>query len=118
MMSDVAYVGLGSNLASPSQQLKSALRELHQHNQISVQGCSHLYRSAPMGPQDQPDYVNAVCQVTTSLAPLELLDELQALELKHGRTRDGEKWGPRTLDLDILMFNLSLIHISEPTRPY
>ncbi|MFC4700894.1 2-amino-4-hydroxy-6-hydroxymethyldihydropteridine diphosphokinase [Glaciecola siphonariae] len=105
MMSDSAYIGLGSNLASPSEQIKQALVELHAHHQICVQRCSHLYQSAPMGPKDQPDYVNAVCRLTTSLAPLELLDILQDIEQNHGRERIGEKWGPRTLDLDMLMFN-------------
>ncbi|WP_371193644.1 2-amino-4-hydroxy-6-hydroxymethyldihydropteridine diphosphokinase [Glaciecola sp. SC05] len=118
MMSDIAYVGLGSNLASPSEQLKSALVELHQHEQICVQGCSHLYRSAPMGPKDQPDYVNAVCQLTTSLSPIELLDVLQAQELKHGRERLGEKWGPRTLDLDLLMFNELRMQSERLTLPH
>lgn len=118
MMSDIAYLGLGSNLAAPSQQLISALRELHRHRQISVQGCSHLYRSAPMGPQDQPDYVNAVCQLTTSLSPLELLDELQAIEAEHGRERLGEKWGPRTLDLDLLMFNDVRMQSERLTLPH
>lgn len=105
MMSDKAFLGLGSNLSTPAEQIKSALIELHQHSQICVQQCSHLYKSAPMGPQDQPDYVNAVCHLTTSLSPLALLDVLQSIESNHGRQRIGNKWGPRTLDLDILMFN-------------
>ena len=118
MMSDIAFVGLGSNLALPIEQLKSALVEMQKHHQICVQHCSHLYRSAPMGPQDQPDYVNAVCQLTTSLTPIELLDVLQSLELKHGRERIGEKWGPRTLDLDLLTFNDLRMQSERLTLPH
>jgi 2-amino-4-hydroxy-6-hydroxymethyldihydropteridine diphosphokinase len=118
MMSDNVFIGLGSNLSQPSEQLKSALKELHQHSQICVQRCSHLYKSAPMGPKDQPDYVNAVCYLTTSLSPLELLDILQALEASHGRERLGNKWGPRTLDLDMLMFNDLRINTERLTLPH
>lgn len=118
MMSDIAFVGLGSNLASPSEQLKCALLEMHRHTQISMQRCSHLYSSSPMGPQDQPDFVNAVCQLTTSLSPLELLDVLQAIELKQGRERLGEKWGPRTLDLDLLMYNDLRMQSERLTLPH
>jgi 2-amino-4-hydroxy-6-hydroxymethyldihydropteridine diphosphokinase len=118
MMSDKAYIGLGSNLAAPAQQLKSALQALHQHEQISLQSCSHLYQSAPMGPKDQPDYVNAVCCLTTSLAPLALLDVLQGIEQDHGRERKGEKWGPRTLDLDMLTFNDLRLNSERLTLPH
>lgn len=117
-MSDNAFIGLGSNLASPAQQLKRALVELHQHHQICVQRCSHLYESTPMGPQDQPNFVNAVCHLTTSLTPIELLDVLLALELTHGRERIGEKWGPRTLDLDVLIFNDLQIQSERLTVPH
>jgi 2-amino-4-hydroxy-6-hydroxymethyldihydropteridine diphosphokinase len=118
MMSDKAFIGLGSNLASPSEQLKSALNALHKHEQISVQRCSHLYQSVPMGPKDQPDYVNAVCQITTALSPLELLDVIQNIELEHGRERMGERWGPRTLDLDMLIFNDLRLNSERLTLPH
>nr|WP_136251467.1 2-amino-4-hydroxy-6-hydroxymethyldihydropteridine diphosphokinase [Ningiella ruwaisensis] len=118
MMSDTAFIGLGSNLAQPAEQLKGALRDLHQHEKVSLQRWSHLYQSAPMGPKDQPDYVNAVCQVTTSLRPEELLDVLQAIEQSHGRERKGHKWGPRTLDLDMLMFNDLRLNTERLTLPH
>lgn len=105
MMSDIAYIGLGSNLEDPIEQLLSAFRAIHAHQQISLQQSSHLYSSSPMGPKNQPDFVNAVCKITTSLTPIELLDILQKIEEEHGRKRIGDKWGPRTLDLDILLFN-------------
>jgi 2-amino-4-hydroxy-6-hydroxymethyldihydropteridine diphosphokinase len=105
MMSDVAYIGLGSNIQQPVEQILAAFSAIHFHEQISLQQASHLYSSSPMGPQNQPDFVNAVCKITTSLTPIELLDLLQKIEADHGRERAGEKWGPRTLDLDILLFN-------------
>ena len=118
MMSDVAYIGLGSNMKSPSEQILKALHVIHNHAQISIQKCSHLYSSAPMGPQDQPDYVNAVCKITTSLSPIELLDALQEIEQLHGRERKGDKWGPRTLDLDILLFNNLSMSNERLTLPH
>jgi len=118
MMSDVAYIGLGSNIENPQQQLQTALSNIHHHPQICVQQCAHLYSSTPMGPQDQPDYVNSVCKVTTSLSPIALLDVLQNIEQIHGRERNGEKWGPRTLDLDILLFNNVSMKNERLTLPH
>ncbi|MFW8591654.1 2-amino-4-hydroxy-6-hydroxymethyldihydropteridine diphosphokinase [Glaciecola sp. 2405UD65-10] len=118
MMSDIAYIGLGSNLAEPIGQLQKALTTIHQHPNISIQYCSHLYSSAPMGPQDQPNYVNAVCKIVTSLSPMELLDVLQAIEHEHGRERKAEQWGPRTLDLDMLLFNNVSMKNERLTLPH
>ena len=98
-----AYIGLGSNLADPQAQLHRALTELAQLPQSRLLAQSSLYRSAPMGPQAQPDYFNAVAALETDLSPLALLAELQALETAHQRVR-GEHWGPRTLDLDLLLY--------------
>ena len=99
-----AYIGLGSNLATPLQQLRSALQALNAlpHSQLIAQ--SSFYASDPLGPADQPRYVNAVAALDTDLSPLALLDALQHIELEQGRTRKAERWGPRTLDLDILLF--------------
>lgn len=118
MMTDIAYIGLGSNLDAPQEQLLQALANIHNDAQVSIQQCSHFYSSPPMGPKEQPDYVNAVCKVTTSLAPIELLDALQAIEQKHGRKREGERWGPRTLDLDILLFNNLSMSNDRLTLPH
>jgi len=103
MTERVAFIGLGSNLESPESQVKRAIQALDSLPGSSVQAVSSLYRSAPMGPQDQSDYVNAVVQLTTGLSPEDLLDQLQRVEQGHGRTR-GQRWGPRTLDLDILLY--------------
>lgn len=98
-----AYVGLGSNLEQPEEQLLRALDELSRLPGTRLSASSGLYRNPPMGPVPQPDYVNAVAALETGLSPLELLDGLQAIEQAHGRVRI-ERWGPRTLDLDLLLY--------------
>ena len=113
-----AYIGLGSNIEAPETQIVNALANIQSQEQISIQKCSHLYASAPMGPKNQPDYVNAVCKITTSLTPIELLDVLQNIELQHDRKRVGERWGPRTLDLDILLFNNLTMDNDRLTLPH
>lgn len=99
-----AYIGLGGNLERPVDHIMSARDAIAALPQVREAGFSSLYRSAPMGPAGQADYVNAVMAVDTTLEPLALLDQLQAIEAAHGRVRLGERWGPRTLDLDILAF--------------
>ena len=98
------FIGLGGNLERPVDHIRSARDAIAALPLVREAGFSSLYRSAPMGPADQPDYVNAVMAVDTTLEPLPLLDHLQAIETAHGRVRLGERWGPRTLDLDILVF--------------
>jgi 2-amino-4-hydroxy-6-hydroxymethyldihydropteridine diphosphokinase len=99
----VAYVGLGSNLADPQQQVRRALGALDHLPATRLLAASALYVTAPVGPQDQPDYVNAVARLETGLAPPELLAALLTIEAGQGRLRDGTRWGPRTLDLDLLL---------------
>jgi 2-amino-4-hydroxy-6-hydroxymethyldihydropteridine diphosphokinase len=98
-----AYIGLGSNLDGPVDHLLRAFDELHRLPQTRLVRRSPLYRSPPLGPAGQADYVNAVAGLQTMLAPDALLDGLQAIERAHGRER-GERWGPRTLDLDLLVY--------------
>ncbi len=97
-----AYVALGGNLDDPLRHIKTALAELQD---LAVHPLTHsaLYRSAPHGPVAQPDYINAVAALDTALAPKQLLTQLLAIETSHGRIRTGERWGPRTLDLDLLL---------------
>lgn len=99
-----AYVGLGSNLDGPAKRLCRAFEALAALPATALIARSSLYRSAPMGPADQPDYVNAVAALDTELAPEALLDALQAIERTQGRVRGPERWGPRTLDLDLLLY--------------
>ncbi|MWV11663.1 2-amino-4-hydroxy-6-hydroxymethyldihydropteridine diphosphokinase [Pseudomonas sp. R-28-1W-6] len=98
------YIGLGSNLAEPRQQLRASLAALAALPDSRLTAVSSLYASDPLGPPDQPRYVNAVAALDTALTPLQLLDALQAIELEQGRVRKEQRWGPRTLDLDILLF--------------
>lgn len=112
------YIGLGSNLASPLEQLRSALAALAALPQTQLVAQSSFYASDPLGPADQPRYVNAVAALDSELSPLALLDALQTIELEQGRTRKAERWGPRTLDLDILLFGERQLDESRLTVPH
>ena len=98
-----AYIGLGSNLADPIEQVKTAIINLQLLPQTELIAWSSLYASPPMGPQDQPDYINAVVEIETVLSAHQLLDALQVVEQQQGRTRNRH-WGERTLDLDVLLY--------------
>lgn len=104
----LAYLGLGSNLDDPLRQVRDALTEVADLPESRLLRRSSLYQTPPLGPPGQPDYVNAVAAVETALPPLALLDALQAIEARHGRVR-GEHWGPRTLDLDLLLYGTQTI---------
>jgi len=112
-----AYIGLGSNLQNPFEQLNNALTALSELPQTELVCASSFYRSTPVGPADQPDYLNAVAALDTALKPLELLDALQAIEQAQGRVR-GERWGARTLDLDILLFGRQIINSTRLFVPH
>ena len=112
------YIGLGSNLAEPVQQLDAALKALAQLPHTRLVATSAYYSSAPLGPSDQPRYTNAVAHLASSLAPHILLDHLQAIELSQGRQRKAERWGPRTLDLDILLFGQRIINDERLCVPH
>ena len=108
-MMERVYLSLGSNLAEPQRQLEAALEALAALPDSRLVAVSAFYASDPLGPPDQPRYVNAVAALDTDLAPLELLDATQAIEQQQGRVRKDERWGPRTLDIDILLFGERLI---------
>ncbi len=112
------YIGLGSNLAEPITQLEEAVDHIKHLEHVEISNCSSLYASTPMGPQDQPDYVNAVVEISTSLEPIALLKALQAIEQQHGRVRKAQRWGPRTLDLDILLYGQLRIDQVELVVPH
>ncbi|MEW8507994.1 MAG: 2-amino-4-hydroxy-6-hydroxymethyldihydropteridine diphosphokinase [Candidatus Thiodiazotropha sp.] len=99
-----AYIGLGSNLDNPRRQIETALQELSALRHIDLRKHSALYRTQPLGPQNQPHFINAVASLETTLDPEALLDQLQALERAHRRERGNGRWGPRTLDLDLLLY--------------
>ncbi|MEJ1469487.1 MAG: 2-amino-4-hydroxy-6-hydroxymethyldihydropteridine diphosphokinase [Candidatus Sedimenticola sp. (ex Thyasira tokunagai)] len=112
-----AYVGLGSNLEDPEAQVNSALNEL---SAIPLSRCvahSSLYISSPLGPADQPDYINAVAALETALEPYPLLRALQAIEQRHKRKRE-KRWGPRTLDLDLLLYGGLILNDTDLKIPH
>ncbi|MFK7732352.1 MAG: 2-amino-4-hydroxy-6-hydroxymethyldihydropteridine diphosphokinase [Pseudomonadales bacterium] len=99
----IVYLALGSNLNRPHWQLRRAVRAIAATAQTKLLTCSSIYRSSPIGPAIQPDYLNAVVAVQCTLRPLALLTQTQAIEKQQGRKR-RQRWGPRTLDIDILLF--------------
>ncbi len=111
------FIGLGSNLEDPVSQVKQALQELAELPDSRFIKASSLYSSAPVGPQDQPDFVNAVAELETTLEAHALLDQLQSLEQKHQRVRERH-WGPRTLDLDLLLYGTEQINSERLTVPH
>ncbi len=112
-----AFIGLGSNLADPTSQLARAMTELATLPDTTLVAQSAFYSSRPVGPQDQPDFVNGAAWLRTSLGALELLDHLQTIEHRHGRERT-QHWGPRTLDLDLLVFGDATIDTERLTVPH
>ena len=114
----VAYIGLGSNLCNPLHQITTARAAIEQLPAVDEIAFSSLYRSPPMGPADQPSYINAVMGVRTGLTAAALLAKLQQIEAAQGRMRTGERWGPRTLDLDLLLFDEEQIATPDLTVPH
>jgi len=112
------YIGLGGNLDDSQALLASARLAIAAWPGIREIAFSSFYRSAPMGPSDQPDYVNAVMAVETAMTPRDLLQALQHIELAHGRVRTGLRWGARTLDLDILLYGGEQIEDRGLTIPH
>jgi len=117
MATHTAFIALGSNLDDPAAQVKSAMTALEALPLTRVLKCSSLYRSAPVGYLDQPDFINAVVQVETELAPHALLDAMLVLEQARGRTREFAN-APRTLDLDLLLYDDRVLHEHGLTLPH
>jgi 2-amino-4-hydroxy-6-hydroxymethyldihydropteridine diphosphokinase len=113
-----AYIGLGANLDNPADHVRRALQDLAAIARTRVVARSPLYRSGPLGPQDQPDYINAVARLETGLTAQALFQELLAVERRHGRERDGRRWGPRPLDLDLLLYGDLRLDHAELTVPH
>lgn len=116
-MANRCFIGLGANLEQPLATLQRAAEVLATLPALHNWQCSSFYQSKPMGPQDQPDYVNAVACFDTELQPLELLDLLQSIEQQFGRLR-GRRWGPRTLDLDLLFYANEQVNHERLTVPH
>lgn len=112
-----AFVGLGSNLDDPVRQVETALAELDRMPSTRVVRRSRLYRTAPVGLADQPDFINAVAELHTDIEPGELLRRLLDLEARHRRVR-GVRMGPRTLDLDLLLYDDCVLDAPDLTLPH
>ena len=113
-----AYVGMGSNLQEPRAQLEQAVTAMKRLPHSRLVAISFLYDSAPIGPPDQPRYLNAAVKLVTQLPPVELLLHLQDIERAQQRRRTAERWGPRTLDLDLLLYGAQRIDDDVLTVPH
>lgn len=111
-------VGLGSNLEAPARQVAAALDGLSELPETILERASRLYRSPPWGVADQPEFVNAVAVLGTALPPRELLNALHRLESEAGRRRAGARWGPRVLDLDLLLYGDTVMKDPDLTLPH
>jgi 2-amino-4-hydroxy-6-hydroxymethyldihydropteridine diphosphokinase len=109
---------MGSNLDNPINQIESALQALGSVKRSTLLAHSSLYRTRPVGPQDQPDFINAVACLKTCLDAEDLLEQLQAIEQAHRRIRSGLRWGPRTLDLDLLLYGQERIETPHLRVPH
>lgn len=114
----IAYIALGANLGDPLKQAHDAIEAIKQLPQTQILRISPFYRSKPLGPQNQPDYLNAVIKLTTLLSPTTLLSVLQRIEKQLGRVRKANRWGPRTLDLDILLYDKLIINSENLIIPH
>ena len=114
----LAFIAIGSNLSAPLEQVNAAIQALADIPQSRIVAVSSFYRTPPLGPQDQPDYLNAAVALETALDAESLLDNTQRIELQQGRERKAERWGPRTLDLDIMLFGDAIIRTGRLTVPH
>ena len=113
-----AYIGLGSNLDDPVAQIQRAFDLLRDLPRTRLTGRSSLYESAPFGPVEQPNFINAVASIATELNPADLLAQLQNIQRNQGRTAGGVRWGPRILDLDLLLYGDAVIETTDLTVPH
>ncbi len=114
---ETAFISLGSNLNHPIKQILEAYNQINELDNITVSKLSSLYKTKPVGPQNQNDFINAVATIKTKLTPIDLLYALQRIETKHKRKR-SIKWGPRSLDLDILLFGKLTLNTRDLTIPH
>lgn len=112
-----AYLGLGSNIGDKNQYLQEAIEEIGKLEKTEVLAISSLYITKPWGKTDQEEFLNQVIGIKTSLSPQELLKSLQNIEINMGRQR-SERWGPRIIDIDILLYGEEVIHTEELVIPH
>ena len=114
---ETAFISLGSNLSHPIKHILDAFCQIDKLDNVVISKLSSLYKTKPIGPQDQNDYINAVAIVKTKLMPIDLLFALQGIEREHQRKR-SVKWGPRSLDLDILLFGKLVMNTRDLIIPH
>ncbi len=114
---NVAYIALGSNIEDRLVYLEGAISSLNEHNSICVKQVSSIYETEPVGYVNQANFLNMVIKIETTLLPNELLEVTSMIEQKYGRSRE-QKWGPRTLDLDILLYNEETVETEKLTIPH
>lgn len=113
----IAFIGIGSNSGNPADNCRQAVRQLSETAQVRLLRCSSLYRTEPVGPQDQPWFINAAAEIRTILPPRQLFDALKGIERRMGRT-EGPKWGPRVIDLDLLLYGQEVVSEGDLTVPH
>jgi len=113
----IAFIGIGSNLGNPADACREAIERLAQQDGIRLLRQSSLYRTEPVGPIDQAWFINAVCEVRTILGPRRLFEALKAIETMMGRT-DGVRWGPRRIDLDLLLYGQEVVSDTDLIIPH
>ncbi len=113
-----AWIGLGSNQGDGPQQIKRALELLGQEFSIQVLRTSSLYRTSPWGHAGQADYSNCVAELSVAMEPVQLLETLMEVEHRLGRTRNGRRWGPRCIDLDLLLLENRILFLPGLTVPH
>ena len=113
-----AFIGLGSNLGDRQAMIEAALGRIAAHQSIELTRYTELIETAPWGVEDQPLFLNAVAEIQTILAPLAVLRELKSIERDLGRRAGGPRWGPREIDLDVLLFGDQVVETSELVVPH
>ncbi len=113
-----AWIGLGGNLGNPATALQDALDALARIFGVDLAAVSSVYQSAPVGLSAQPDFLNAVARIDTLLEPVELLEQLLRIETEQGRVRLGDRFGPRLIDLDLLLYNETVLQTEGLTLPH
>lgn len=118
MNGHLVYLALGSNLHHPLHQVSCGLEQLAKHPHMTLLAQSLFYATPPLGPQHQPAFINAVAAIKTSLSPFDLLAATQTMEKKQGRPIIHEHWGPRTLDIDILLYDDETLETNTLVIPH
>ena len=113
----ISYIGVGSNQDDPAAQCRKAMDEMATVPEVRLLGRSSFYRTEPVGDTGQDDFVNAVCEIRTTLRPRQLLETLQGIERRLGR-RETKRWGPRVIDLDILLYGQDVVEEDDLVIPH